>query len=177
MLLKLFHPPLLFLPSLPPLGNGHWRTQARHHLLHHGGCVHHQRRRCTQQAQAGGDQRCRSVKQMRGGFFFSLHLWFVSRRRSELFWGFHVSDRLWGLQYPYWAVCLSFSNEIPEANVCTLQSHFFIWTLSLVTTTRHTSLTRPLEPVWKLAALAWTRGRLPGSMKAFFQKIEGSTPV
>lgn len=29
---------------LSPIGNGHWRTQARHHLLHHGGCVHHQGR-------------------------------------------------------------------------------------------------------------------------------------
>lgn len=74
-------------------------------------------------------------------------------------------------------VCLSFSNEIPEANVCTVQSLLFFWTLSLVTTTRHTSLTRPLEPVWKLTALVWTWGWLPGSMKAFFQKSEGSKPI
>lgn len=111
------------------------------------------------------------------GVFLRLHLWFVSRRRCELFWNLHVSDRLWGLQYPCWVVCLSFSNKIPEANVCTVQSLLFFWTLSLVTTTRHTSLTRPLEPVWKLAALAWTWGWLAGSMKAFFQKIAGSKPI
>lgn len=57
---KPFLPPFYFSPHLP-VGNGHWRTEARHHLFHHGGCVHHQRRRCAQQAQAGGDQRCRSV--------------------------------------------------------------------------------------------------------------------
>lgn len=34
-------------------------------------------------------------------------------------------DRLGGLQHPGWVVCLSFSNEIPEANVCTVQSLLF----------------------------------------------------
>lgn len=176
-----------FSPSFPLLGNGHWRTQARHHLFHHGGCVHHQRRWCAQQAQAGGDQRRRSVKCLE----FCGRMWWP--RTWVYFWGcidrlcwgdgvnyFEIStflDRLWGLQHPCWVVCLSISNEIPEANVCTVQSLLFFWTLSLVSTTRHTSLTRPLEPVWKLAALAWTWGRLPASMKAFFQKIEGSKPI
>lgn len=37
---QIFPAPVFF---LAPIGNGHWRTQARHHLLHHSGCIHHQR--------------------------------------------------------------------------------------------------------------------------------------
>lgn len=46
---------------MSPLGNGHWRTQARHHLLHHSGSVHHQGGWSPEQTQTGGDQRARSV--------------------------------------------------------------------------------------------------------------------
>lgn len=57
------------------------------------------------------------------------------------------------LKTPVGFLVRALKDEILEANACTLLYKALSSSISfLVTTGRHTSLTGPLEPVWKLAA-------------------------